>query len=53
MNKLTKFINKYKDKCYRIAENNTDKDKSGKPIIRKGDEWEKEKEWDNIKEDKK
>lgn len=46
MGKLFDFIKINKESCYKMAENNTTRNKNGKPVIKKDDEWLMEREWD-------
>ena len=46
MNRFINFLQKNKEKIYKIAEANTVKNKEGMAIITKDDEWRNETEWD-------
>lgn len=46
--RVSREINAYGNKAYKIAMENTKYDKHGKAVISSDDEWVKEAEWDDI-----
>lgn len=48
MGSFERFIQKNKDKLYKMAEKNTTYNSEGRAVIKKDDEWRNETEWDDL-----
>jgi hypothetical protein len=48
MDNFKEFLEKNKEKIYKITESNTKRNENGIPIITKDDPWRQEKEWDSM-----
>ncbi len=46
MSVLSQYLDENRDKAYSIAAENTNYNAEGKPVIKAGDEWQDELEWD-------
>lgn len=53
MSKLSKFIQSNKETLYAFATQNTPRNKDGRAVIPKGDEWRDETVWDSMIEENK
>ena len=48
MSDIKEYINSNRDRVNAVAKSNTSYNQDGKPIIPKDDEWNDEKEWDEL-----
>ena len=48
MSVLSQYLDENRDKAYSIAAENTNYNAEGKPVIKAGDEWQDELEWDEM-----